>query len=89
MKFVKADFNHKVNEEGDIMMTQQEMAFDIAKRYLHGSDKEKEIILSCFTEDEKKVFLDFAGYFKLFCDQKFYDAVKKAVCGQLLKEIYG
>lgn len=70
-------------------MTQQEMAFDVANRYLHGSDIEKQAILSCFTEEEKKVFLTFAGYFKLYNDQRYYDAVKKAVCEQCLKEIYG
>lgn len=70
-------------------MTQQEMAFDIVKRYLNGSDIEKKAILSCFTGEEKKIFLDFAGYFKLYSDQRFYDAVKSAVCEQFLKEIYG
>ncbi|MBR2591576.1 MAG: hypothetical protein IKD62_01240 [Oscillospiraceae bacterium] len=70
-------------------MTPQEMAFDVANRYLHGSDMEKQAILSCFPDEEKKIFLDFAGYFKLYSDQRFYAAVKKAVCGQCLKEIYG
>ena len=70
-------------------MTHQEMAFDVANRYLHGSDMEKQAILSCFTDEEKKVFLTFAGYFKLYSDQRYYDAVKKSVCGQCLKEIYG
>lgn len=70
-------------------MTKQEMAFDVARRYLHGSDAEKQAILSCFTDEEKKIFLDFAGYFKLYSDQKFYNAVKRAVCGRCLKEIYG
>lgn len=70
-------------------MTQREMAFDVVKRYLHGSDIEKQAILSCFNGEEKKIFLDFAGYFKLYSDQRFYDAVKSAVCEQCLKEIYG
>ena len=70
-------------------MTQTEQAFAVASRYLHGSDIEREAILSCFTDEEKKVFLDFAGYFKLYSDQRYYDAVKSAVCGQCLKEIYG
>ncbi len=70
-------------------MTQQEMAFDVAKRYLNGSDIEKHAILSCFTDEEKKVFLNFAGYYKLYSDQRYYNAVKKAVWGQCLKEIYG
>jgi len=69
-------------------MTQQEMAFDVVKRYLRGSDIEKQAILSCFTDEEKKVFLSFAGYFKLYSDRRYYDAVKKAVWGQCLKEIY-
>ena len=71
------------------MTTQEEQAFDIAKRYIHGSDKEKEIILSCFSEEEKEIAIRFFGYFKLFCDQKYYYAVKGAVCAKCLKDIYG
>ena len=70
-------------------MTQQEMAFDVANRYLHGSDMEKQAILSCFTDEEKKTFVNFIGYYKLFSDQKYFDAVKSAVCGKLLEDIYG
>lgn len=70
-------------------MEQKEMAYEIANLFLNGSEKEKEIILSCFTEEEKEVFLKFTGFYKLFKDQRYYDAVKNAVCGQLLKEIYG
>lgn len=70
-------------------MTTQEQAFDVAKRYIHGSDKEKEIILSCFSEEEKEIAIRFFLYFKLFCDRKYYDAVKGAVCSRCLKDIYG
>lgn len=70
-------------------MTQTEQAFAVASRYLHGSDIEREAILSCFTDEEKKTFVNFIGYYKLFNDQKYFDAVKSAVCGKLLKDIYG
>ena len=70
-------------------MTQNEMAFAIANRYLHGSDKEREIILSCFTDQERETFVKFLGFYKLYTDRNYYEAVKGAVCGQLLKEIYG
>lgn len=74
-------------EEGGV--TQAEQAFAVASRYLHGSDIEREAILSCFTDEEKKTFVNFIGYYKLFSDQKYFDAVKSAVCGKLLKDIYG
>ena len=66
-----------------------QMGMGIAKRYLHGSPREQAAILSCFTDEEKVVFLRFMGYYKLFCDQAYYDAVKKAVCEQISKEWFG
>lgn len=70
-------------------MTKEEMAFDVANRYLHGGDREKEIILSCFPGPERDVFLRFVGLYKMFCNQKYYDAVKGAVCARIMKEVYG
>ena len=70
-------------------MTAQEQAIEIAKRYMNGSDEEKEVILSCFTDEEKKTALEFFGYYKMFCDQEYYNTIKKAVSDQYMKEIYG
>lgn len=67
-------------------LTPLEMGAEIANRYLHGGHREREIILSCFDEEEKKVFLRFMSYFKLYSDQAFYDAVKKSILDQLKKE---
>ena len=67
-------------------MSADEMGIVIANRYLHGGYRERQIILSCFTEEEKQVFLRFIGIYKMFCDQAYYDAVKKAVLEQLFKE---
>ena len=63
-----------------------EMGVEIANRYLHGGYREREIILSCFTDEEKETFLRFISYYKLYCDQAYYDAVKKAVLEQLKKD---
>ena len=71
------------------MTRAEEQGFEIARRYLHGSDIEKAAILSCFTEEEQKNFMSFIGYFKLFNDKKYYNAVKGAVVSQCLKDIYG
>ena len=60
-----------------------EMGIEIANRYLHGGHREREIILSCFSDEEKQVFLRFIGYYKLYCDQAYYDAIKTAVLEQL------
>lgn len=67
-------------------MTAQEQAFEVAQRFMQGGEKEREAILSCFSESERKVFMDFIGYYRLFTDQKFYNAVRSAVCEQILKE---
>lgn len=66
-------------------MSADEMGIAIANRYLHGGCRERQIILSCFTDEEKQVFLRFIGIYKMFCDQAYYDAVKKAVLEQLFK----
>lgn len=68
-------------------MTKEQMAFSVANRYLHGADREKEIILSCFHGTEKELFIRFMSLYKLFCDQKYYDAVKKAVCAQVVEDV--
>lgn len=70
-------------------MTAQEQGIEVAQRYLNGGKLEREIILSCFTDEEKETFLKFVHLYKLFTDQRYYDAVKHEVCNQIMKEIYG
>lgn len=67
-------------------LSAQEMAMEIANRYLHGTPVEQRVILSCFTDEEKEVFLNFIRIFKLYSDQAYYDAVKTAVLQQIEKE---
>lgn len=70
-------------------MTSEQMAYDVAHRYLNGGAREREIILSCFPGPQREVFLRFIGTFKMFCDQRYYDAVKRAVCARIEKECRG
>lgn len=70
-------------------MSADEMGIVIANRYLHGGYRKQQIILSCFTDEEKEVFLRFIGIYKMFCDQAYYDAVKKAVIERICKEVKG
>ena len=67
-------------------MDVQQQAFEIAQRYLFGSEMERQAILSCFTEEEQEVFVRFVGFYRLYSDQKYYDSVKSAVCNQCRKE---
>lgn len=67
-------------------MDVQQQAFEIAQRYLHGSEMERQAILFCFTEEEQKVFVRFMGFYRLYSDQKLYDSVKSAVCNQFWKK---
>lgn len=49
-------------------MDVQQQAFEIAQRYLHGSEMERQAILSCFTEEEQEVFVRFMGFYRLYSD---------------------
>lgn len=63
-------------------MTPQEMATNVAMTYNNAPDHQKEIILDAITEIlgvTKESFILFAGYTKLFSDQNYYNAVRKAI----------
>ena len=60
----------------------------IAERYIFGTEKEREIILSFFKGEEKKTFLYCVGLHRLFCDQAYYDAIKKAVGDKLYEDFH-
>lgn len=56
----------------------------IAEAYIYGTEKQREIILSFFNEEEKKTFLEGVGFYKMFTQPDFY----KAVCGAVGERIY-
>ena len=68
-------------------LTPLEMGAEIANRYIRGGHREREIILSCFNDEEKQIFLQFIGYYKLYSDQAYYDAVKSALLEQIKKDL--
>lgn len=60
----------------------------IAERYIFGNEKDREIILSFFDEKEKEVFMYSVGLYRLFCDQYYYDSIKKAVGDKLYEDLH-
>ncbi len=61
----------------------------VCEMYIDGSDEVKELILSLFSEEEKKIFLEGCGLYHLFTDSAFYNAAKTALAEQLYKEFTG
>ena len=60
----------------------------IAERYIFGNERDRKIILSFFDDKEKEIFLRSVGLYHLFCDQRFFDAVKKAVGDKLYEDLH-
>lgn len=60
----------------------------IAERYIFGTENERNIILSFLDEKERETFLCCTGLYRLFCDQYYYDSIKKAVGDKLYEDLY-
>ena len=62
----------------------------IAERYIFGNERDRKIIPSFFDFDdkEKEIFLRSVGLYHLFCDQRFFDAIKKAVGDKLYEDLH-
>lgn len=61
---------------------------DMARIYLNGNEAVRKTILSFLSEKEKKVFLNGVGFYHLYTDQRFYDAVKSALGKQIYNELH-
>lgn len=61
----------------------------LADRYMNGSEKEREIILSFFPDPaERKILMEGFGLYHLFRDQRLYDAVKQSIGEQIYREAH-
>lgn len=61
----------------------------LAERYMNGTKKERDIILSFFQNpDERRTLLEGFGLYHMFRDQWLYDSVKRALGEQLWKEFH-
>lgn len=69
------------------MKCAKEMANEVAQLFINGNDAQKQAILSCFDEDEKRVFLLGVGAIRLFNDQKYFNAVRDAVCERVYNDL--
>ena len=70
-------------------MTPQEQAYKVARQYIYGTSKEREVILSCFSDEEKPIFLRGVGAIHLFDDQQYYNATMNAVRERIMSDVYG
>lgn len=72
------------------MRKEKEMTFqDVDKITSSMNEKEFEIFVGKLPGDIAKVFIERRPILKLFCNREYYEAVKKAVCERIEKEIYG
>lgn len=69
-------------------MATQEQAFDIAMRYINGTNEEQEVIISFFEGEEKEIFLKAVGMIHMFMDQDYYNKIENAMEEQIVKELY-
>ena len=70
------------------MTLAEKQGLEIARRYIYGTAKEREVILSCFSDEEKPIFLRGVGAIHLFDDQGFYNSVRDSLKDRLIKELY-
>lgn len=71
------------------MTTQEEQALKVARQYIYGTSKEREVILSCFSDEEKQSFLLGVGAIHLFDDQQYYNATMNALREKIMSEVCG
>lgn len=60
----------------------------MCETYINGTQKQKETILAMLEEGERQTFLTGCGLYHMFTDQRFYDAVKKAVGERIYNECH-
>ena len=60
----------------------------ICEKYISGTEGQKAAILSCFSPEEKRTFLEGVGLYRLFTDQAYYNAVRDAVGERIYKELH-
>lgn len=58
----------------------------VCEMYIHGSDKERAVILSFLSDEEKEVFLKGCGLYHLFTDKDFYEAAQDAMAETIYNE---
>ena len=59
----------------------------MCERYINGSNRDREIILSFLTEDEKQTFLLGCGLYHLFTDKQFYEETRSSIGDQIYRDL--
>lgn len=60
----------------------------MCETYINGNQKQKETILSVLEDGERQTFLTGCGLYHMFTDQRYYDAIKKAVGERIYRECH-
>lgn len=60
----------------------------ICDAYINGSQRERDIILSFLSEEEKETFLQGCGLYHLFTDENFYKQARAAVGQRIYNELH-
>lgn len=60
----------------------------VCEAFIDGSQQQRETILSMLDEHDRETFLKGCGLYRMFTDQRFYNAVEKAVGEQIYHELH-
>jgi hypothetical protein len=60
----------------------------VCEAYSDASELQRSRMLALLNEDERQVFLKGCGLYRIFRDQRLYDAIKSAVGEQIYKDAH-
>lgn len=61
----------------------------VCEAYSNANELQRSRMLAMLTENERRVFLEGCGLYRIFRDKRLYDAIKKAVGERIYKDIHG
>lgn len=61
----------------------------VCEAYSNANELQRRKMLALLSDEERRVFLEGCGLYRIFRDQRLYDAIKKAVGERIYKDIHG
>lgn len=61
----------------------------VCEAYSNANELQRARMLELLSADERQTFLKGCGLYRIFRDQRLYDAIKKAVGERIYKDIHG
>ena len=60
----------------------------VCEAYSNANELQRSKMLALLSEEERRVFLEGCGLYRIFRDQRLYDAIKSAVGEQIYKDAH-